>query len=356
MPTVLHRSIHIAIGCVILCAASLSAQTSHMSSGDARVTGHVRDAGSGQPMEAVRVEVSPMGGGVSMIYVTTGTDGEFRIAGVQDGNYDVVIQEKGYKPYREPVTLANGNMLVLTIRLEKSEGTPEAPAAALSAHELTVPQKARDIYAKGLALKAKPDYAGALEQFQKAVKQFPTYYEAYAEAGVAEVNLNKPEDAEKDLNKSLELSDGKYPAALFYLAGLQNNQRKFDDALQTTQKGIALDANAWRGQFEMARALIGLKRADEALPYAKRAVELAPENSQMYIVLMNANIGAHRYADAVAAIDTFLKLAATGPQADQVRRLKEQVVAAQQKQEAQQGAAAPETPASSTGATSPVPH
>jgi len=90
-----------------------------MSSGDARVTGHVRDAGSGQPMEAVRVEVSPMGGGVSMIYVTTGTDGEFRIAGVQDGNYDVVIQEKGYKPYREPVTLANGNMLVLTIRLEK---------------------------------------------------------------------------------------------------------------------------------------------------------------------------------------------------------------------------------------------
>jgi outer membrane protein assembly factor BamD (BamD/ComL family) len=75
----------------------------------------------------------------------------------------------------------------------------------------------------------------------------------------------------------------------------------------------------------------------------------------MYIVLMNANIGAHRYADAVAAIDTFLKLSATGPQADQVRRLKEQVVAAMQKQQAQQ-AAAPATPSPSTGAASPAPH
>jgi tetratricopeptide (TPR) repeat protein len=322
-----------------------------MSSGDGRVTGHVRDAGSGQALESVRVEVSPMGGGVALFYVTTGTDGEFSISGLQDGNYDVVISEKGYKPYREPITLANGNMAVLTIRLEKAASDPEAPAATLSTHELTMPQKARDAYAKGIALKAKPDYAGALEQFQKAIKISPTYYEAYAEAGVAEVNLNKPEDAEKDLNKSVELSEGKYPAALFYLAGLQNNQRKFDDALQTAQKGIALDGNAWRGQFEMARALTGLKRADEALPYAKHAAELAPDNSQMYIVLMNANIGAHRYADAVAAIDAFLKLSATGTQADQVRRLREQVLAAAQKQQA-----AAATPPASSGAGSPAPH
>jgi tetratricopeptide (TPR) repeat protein len=355
MPTVLYRSIYIAIFGLWFCVGALSAQTSHMSSGDARVTGHVRDAGSGEALESVRVEVSPMGGGVSVIYVTTGTDGEFRIAGVQDGNYDLVIQEKGYQAYREPITLANGNMVVLTIRLEKTADAPEAPAAALSAHELTVPQKARDTYAKGIALKAKPDYAGALEQFQKAIKQFPTYYEAYAEAGVAEVNLNKPEDAEKDLNKSIELSEGKYAAALFYLAGLENNQRKFEDALQTTQKGFALDESAWRGEFEMARALIGLKRADEALPYAKKAAELAPENSQMYIVLMNANIGAHKYADAVAAIDTFLKLSATGPQADQVRRLREQVAAAAQKQAAA-SAASTQSAAPPSNPNSPAPH
>lgn len=327
-----------------------------MSAADARITGHVRDAASGQPLTSVRVEVSPLGG-VSSFYVQTGTDGEFRIAGVQDGNYDLIINEKGYKPYREPVTLANGNMLVLMITLEKAPADAEAPAAVLSAHELTVPDKARGMYLKGMALKAKPDYAGALEEFQKAIKQFPTYYEAYAEAGVAEVNLNKPDDAQKDLQKSIELSEGKYPPAMFYLAGLMNNKRDFDDALSMARKGLALDDNSWRGNFETARALNGLKRNDEAVPYAKKAAQLAPENSQMYVVLMNANLGAHDYPGAIAAIDTYLKLSGAGPQADQVRRLREQVEAAIQKERAkaaaaQQSQAAPTAPTSAT----PAPH
>lgn len=333
-----------------------SAQVSHMSSADARITGHVRDAESGQPLTSVRVEVSPLGG-VASVYVQTGTEGEFRIAGVQDGNYDLIIDEKGYKPYREHVTLANGNMLVLMITLEKAPADAEAPAAALSAHELTVPAKARDAYLKGMALKAKPDYAGALEQFQKAVKQFPTYYEAYAEAGVAEVNLNKPDDARKDLQKSIDLSEGKYPPAMFYLAGLMNNKRDFDDALSMARKGLALDDNSWRGNFEMARALNGLKRNDEAVPYAKKAVQLAPENSQMYVVLMNANLGAHDFLNAITAIDSYLKLSGTGPQADQVRRLREQVEATIQKEQAKAGAAQPVRPApASPAAPTPPPH
>ncbi len=305
-----------------------------MSAGEARITGYVRDSASGQPLTSVKVEVSPLGSGVSEIYVTTGTDGQFRIAGVQDGNYDLVINEKGYKPYREHITLANGNYLNLIVRLDAAELAAEMPGAVLSAHELTVPQKARDLYAKGIALKAKPDYAAALEQFRKAIKAYPTYYEAYAEAGVAEVNLNQLDAAQQDLQKSIDMSESKYPLAMFYMAGLFNNKRAFDDALTVGKKGNAIDENAWRGNFEIARALIGLKRGDEALPYAKKAVAGAPDNPQMYVVLMNANLGAHDYAAALAAIDAFLKLNGTGQQADQVRHLRDQVQAAAQKQAA----------------------
>jgi hypothetical protein len=116
MPTAIHRSIYIAIISLFFSVGALMAQTSHMSAADPRVTGHVRDAGSNEPLESVRVEVAAMGG-VTSIYVVTGTDGEFRIAGIQDGNYDLVINEKGYKPYREPFSLANGNLVVLTKRL-----------------------------------------------------------------------------------------------------------------------------------------------------------------------------------------------------------------------------------------------
>jgi tetratricopeptide (TPR) repeat protein len=350
----------VAFACVTLLffAASAPAQTSHMSAGDSRINGFVRDSASGQPLTSVKVEVSPLGSGVSEIYVTTGTDGQFRIAGVQDGNYDLVINEKGYKPYREHITLANGNYLNLIVQLEKADPDAETPAGVLSAHELTVPQKARDSYAKGMTLKAKPDYAGALEQFQKAIKQFPTYYEAYAEAGVAEVNLNQMDAAQKDLQRSIDLSEGKYALAMFYMAGMLNNERQFADALTAGQKGYALDSKAWRGNFEIARALIGLKRGDEALPYAKAAVAADPANSQMYVVLMNANLASHDYSAALVAIDAFLRLNGTGQQADQVRQLRGQVVAAAQKQQAKAAAASSssQTAAPANSAPASTPH
>lgn len=322
---------------------SLQAQVSHMTSGEARVTGHVRDAASRQPLTSVKVEVSSIGG-VAAIYVQTGTDGEFHIGGLVDGNFDLIIDEKGYLPYREHFTLANGNLVVMNVDLEKAPGEAESAPGTLSTHELTVPQKARDAFAKGMTLKAKPDYAGALEQFQKAIKLYPDYYEAYAEAGAAEVNLNKPADADRDLQKSVEMSQEKYPVALFYQAGELNNTNKFAEAEAAARKGLELDANSWRGQFEMARALLGLKRPGDAVPYAAKARDLNPGNSQVYIVVMNADIQTRNYLSAVGAIDSYLKLTATGPQADQVRRVREQLQGAIQKA-AQQKAAEQTSPA-----------
>lgn len=303
------------------------AQTSHMSSGSPRITGHVRDSATQQPLTSVRVQVS-QSGGVAQIYVVSGTDGEFRIGGIGDGNYDVIVDEKGYKPFRENVSLANGNVATVIIDLEKAPGERESAPGTLSAHELAVPQKARDAYAKGMTLKAKPDYAGALEQFQKAIKAYPDFYEAYAEAGVSEGNLNQPENADRDLQKSIDLSEGKYAPALFYMAGEMNNGKRFAEAESTAKKGIELDPQGWRGQFEMARALLGQRRATEALPYAAKARDLNPGNSQVYIVVMNASMGTHDYPGAVSAIDGFLKLTPTGPQADQVRHVREQLEAA----------------------------
>jgi outer membrane protein assembly factor BamD (BamD/ComL family) len=89
-------------------------------------------------------------------------------------------------------------------------------------------------------------------------------------------------------------------------------------------------------------------------------VENAPDNPQMYVVLMNADIASHDYPAALAAIDAFLKLNGTGQQADQVRQLRGRIEAAVQQQQAKAAAAAnsPQTaaPASSAPAASPTPH
>jgi len=54
----------------------------------------------------------------------------------------------------------------------------------------------------------KSDYRGAITQFQLAIRDFPTYYEAYAEEGGAYYQLQEADHAEEALRKSVELSSG----------------------------------------------------------------------------------------------------------------------------------------------------
>ena len=73
---------------------------------------------------------------------------------------------------------------------------------SISAHQLSVPHKAHDEFEKGMTLiYLKSDYRGAIAQFQLAIKDFPTYYEAYAEEGSAYYQLQEVAPAEEALQK-----------------------------------------------------------------------------------------------------------------------------------------------------------
>jgi hypothetical protein len=59
--------------------------------------------------------------------------------------------------------------------------------SAVSVHELSIPDKAREAYNKGIRQADADDWAGGVPNFQRAIKSFPAYYEAYCGVGVAEV-------------------------------------------------------------------------------------------------------------------------------------------------------------------------
>ena len=101
----------------------------------------------------------------------------------------------------------------------------------------------------------KSDYRGAIAQFQLAIKDFPTYYEAYAEEGNAHYQLQEIGPAEEALRKSVELSSGQYADAMFTLAAILTDTKRYPDAETTARKGISVDSSSWRGPFELARAL-----------------------------------------------------------------------------------------------------
>jgi tetratricopeptide (TPR) repeat protein len=200
---------------------------------------------------------------------------------------------------------------------------------------LSVPRKAHDEFEKGMALVyMKSDYRAAIAQFQLAIKDFPTYYEAYAEEGTAYYELQEMSPAEEALQKSVELSNGTYADALFTLAAIYTDTKRFAEAEVLARKGLAADSSSWRGPFELARALNALKRPEEAEKNAQQARDLMPDNAPVYLLLANIHIQRKDYPALLRDLDDYLRLSPYGPEADQARKTKDQVQAALNAQKA----------------------
>ena len=197
---------------------------------------------------------------------------------------------------------------------------------SISAHQLSVPRKAHEEFEKGMALLyLKSDYRAAIAQFQLAIKDFPTYYEAYAEEGDTYYQLQEVGSAEEALRKAVELSSGQYSDALFSLAAILNDGKRYEEAETTARKGISTDKSSWRGPFELARSLTALKQADEAEKSAQQSRDLMPDNPPVYLLLANIHILKKDFPALVKDLDEFLRQSPNSPEADQARQTRERV-------------------------------
>jgi Tfp pilus assembly protein PilF len=294
------------------------------------VGGTIRDNIDHHAMESIQVTLKQLTGPtVSTVY--TRGNGDFQFDGLHNGDYIVEILVRDYEPVRETLTISGNSILGLSIFLTRSPGkVPNSGNPALqlsiSAHQLSVPHKAHDEFEKGMTLiYLKADYRGAITQFQLAIKDFPTYYEAYAEEGSAYYQLQEAEHAEEALRKSVELSSGQYADASFTLAALLTDKKHFEEAATAARQGISVDASSWRGPFELARALTALKQTEEAEKSAQQSRDLMPDNPPVYLLLANIHIQRKDYPALLRDLDDYLRLSPIGPEADQARKTRERV-------------------------------
>jgi Tfp pilus assembly protein PilF len=296
-----------------------------------QVSGIVRDTNSNEPIPRIRVSLTNMGSPEAT--TLTGADGQFSFPGIHNGRYHIQINVDGYEDFDQPVVIDRGSATV-DIDLVKLAAAPPPTGPSVTVHELGVPQKAQNEFQKAHDLmSAKSDYHDAIAEFDRAIHDYPDYYEAYAMEGSAYLALSDPTSAERVLRKSIDLSAGKYPAALYLLAGLLNSANRFSEAEAPARQCIALDENAWGGYFELARALLGLGKLDEAQTSAMKSRDLKPDNPKVYLLLANIHTTQQDYPALLQDLDRYLALNPTGPMADQARKeqaqLKQAMVAAQ---------------------------
>jgi Flp pilus assembly protein TadD len=330
-------------GGVVMCAP-LAAQDSPLSSpsiptGRGRlarysIRGTLRDAASTRHIEGIKVELRQLGG-ATVVTVLTGASGDFTFNDIRSGQYEIEVDELGYDSFHQQVSVED-SVLDLQISLRKLITTHgESAGPTVSVRELSIPRKAHELMQKGLMLLYENrDYRGSIAQFQKAIKEYPEYYEAYEEIAAADMELGDGAGSEEALRKSIDVSHQRYASAYFALAGLYLDGMRFADAEPVARKGAELEDGSWSGHYELACALYGLNRDAEAEPEAQAAARLQPDDAEIRLVLANIHIHLRNYPGVLEDLDAYLKLDPNGANADQARHLRDQVQTALEKGQA----------------------
>lgn len=186
-----------------------------------------------------------------------------------------------------------------------------------------LPQNAQEALHKGMdKLYKQKDPSGSMPYFQKVLAIAPDFYEAYYQEGMAYTYESKPADAERAFQKAIAASQNMYAEACFGLGAILSDQGQFKDSEKSLRRGLELQPEAWRGHFELARALTGLGRTAEAEKSALESRRQNPTFSGLYIILANIHLQLHNDAAVVEDLGTYLKLDPNGPFAAQARDLK----------------------------------
>jgi Tfp pilus assembly protein PilF len=290
------------------------------------VSGEVSDGESHTSIENVMVYLNSFTGG-TVASAFAGGNGSFVMNNVPGGSYELVVEQLGYQPFHQRVDVqADYYGLLVELRPIPSVNRSARGSQVVSKRELSIPHNAHDDMQKGLTLlNAKSDYKGSVKQFERAVHEYPDYYEAYTEMGVAYIHLGDAVNAEQTLRKAVDMSEQHYGDALYWLALFLSNSQKFADAEPLARKAVELDANSWQANSELARALDGLGRPADAEPSALAAVKIRPDNANLYLILANIHGELQNEPALLDDLNSYLKLAPTGPFASQAREQRDQV-------------------------------
>lgn len=189
----------------------------------------------------------------------------------------------------------------------------------ISVARLKVPRKVRQLYDKAFKAFQKDKSATAKRKLDEALQQYPAFPEALTLCGVIQFNLNQWEAAERNLQAAVR-SDPAFPPPYVLLGDLYNRELRFDDALATTERAVALTPDTWLVQYEIARALIGKHLYDRALTISDAALR-SNQGTLLHLARAHALAGLKRYPQAAAELRAYLHYQPAGEGSQHARDL-----------------------------------
>lgn len=291
------------------------------------LAGTVFSENSKRPVEHADVRLCDSGGDQIEQTITTDS-GEFYFRQLIPSTYIITVDASGYRSDSLHVDLSFTSDRGISIYLKPNPNDPAtaSPGAKVSAHEMSIPQKARDLMASGeKKLYSDKNAQAALADFQQAISIAPGFYEAYYQLGMAYLTLGTRADAEKNFRKSIEVSNDKFGEPVIGLASFLIDTGDLAQSEKMTRHGLELSPNAWFGYYQLGRILFTQNKVADAQKSAEQAKSLAPDAAIIYRLLSNIHLSQKNYPALIQDLDAYIKLDPDSPAGVRAKEIRGQV-------------------------------
>jgi tetratricopeptide (TPR) repeat protein len=259
--------------------------------------------------------------------VMTDDYGNFSFRGLVSGDYTILIdKEKEFKPFSQVVSVIQlrgfpAQTYTLSIRLELKDRM-EAKPGVLNVEFANVPKPALVHYDNALEQAKKDDHSGAIEELKLAIKEYPSFSQAFNELGVQYLKLNKLQDADEAFQEAVKIN----PDAVSSLInrGITNVlMKRYGEAVPILRKSLQKNKHSAVGHYFLGQALANLGLFDDAEKELLASLELGKEEmkeAHRMLAIIYASRGAKK--EAADQLDAYLKLV---PDAADAKQLKEKI-------------------------------
>jgi tetratricopeptide (TPR) repeat protein len=272
-----------------------------------KIDGTVYYEGTNLPAANVMIELRDSQG-ASVAPMMTDQSGGFRFGGLNAGTYSIAIHADGCQPVNMLVDLSYNSERGVKIYL-KPLPSKAAPNESISAHEYTMPPKARELMTSGKKkLYDDKNAAAALADFQAADAAAPEFYEPKYQIGMAYMTLGQRDDAEKSFRSAIDLSGDKSADAEVGLGWLLLDEGNYAGGERAIRRGIDLAPSLWLGYYELGRLQMNQNLFADAEKSAERARALEPSALIVYRLLSNIHMQQKNYTALLDDLDAYIKL------------------------------------------------
>ena len=260
----------------------------------------------------------------------TNADGGFNFKSLREGDYLIETMETDLLEatstrvslYPRDRMTPTPNLAMVLVNVPLKAAKKHTVGVITADVDLNVPKEAQKHYRAGMKALDLADSQDAVQEFQKAIAVYPKYYAARLALG-RELRLQKKfEDAAKVLEPLPQIAPGRAEPRIEYGIVLLNLQRRQDAARELTE-AIRLEETSWAAHLYLGWAVLQ-SNEKTASQHFKRALELDEQKAaRAHIALGQIANNEGRREEALKHLVAYLTLAPNASDAEAVRKLAE---------------------------------